>query len=490
MKTIADISDRVEILRITGDTGMEAPRIRFDSRQVEAGDLFVAVRGPLVDGHQFIPDVLAKGAAVIVAETEAPDLEEGLCWIQVKDSALALGQMAANYYDRPSEKLRLVAVTGTNGKTTTATLLFDLVRGMGYQAGLLSTVENRVGDKVIPSRLTTPDAVSIQELMAQMVEAGCTYAFMEASSHAIHQRRIAGLHFAGALFTNITHDHLDYHGSFANYIQAKKMLFDELPSSAFALVNADDPRGMVMLQNTKAKSYTYALKKMADYKAKILSYNLLGLHLDLDGADFHGRLIGGFNAYNYLAVYAAARLLGLEKTEILTVLSRLMPAPGRFETVVQPDRSVVGIVDYAHTPDALEKVLQTIQSLRQGKARIITVVGCGGDRDKAKRPIMAKTACKGSDQVILTSDNPRSEDPEQILHEMLEGVEAADRARVLSILARREAIRTAAVLAQAGDIVLVAGKGHEKYQEIKGVRHPFDDVAELRAALAGQTIQN
>ncbi|MCB9284251.1 MAG: UDP-N-acetylmuramoyl-L-alanyl-D-glutamate--2,6-diaminopimelate ligase [Lewinellaceae bacterium] len=484
MKRLSDILDRIPTLQLAGDADVSIRRIAFDSRTVEPGDVFVAVRGVQVDGHRFIPDVLKKGVAAIVAETAPEDMHPDLCWVQVADSAEALGQLAANFYGRPSEKLQVVAVTGTNGKTTTVTLLFDLVRELGYQAGLLSTVENRIGDRVLPSRLTTPDPVYIQERMAEMVDAGCTYVFMEASSHAIHQKRIAGLYFTGAVFTNITHDHLDYHGTFKNYIDAKKMLFDGLPAEAFALVNTDDPRGPVMLQNTAAKRYTYSLKKIADYKAKILDYNLLGLHLELDGADFYGRLIGAFNAYNYLAVYATARLLGLDKMEVLTVLSRLTPAPGRFETVVHANRNVVGIVDYAHTPDALEKVLQTIEKLRKGSGRVITVVGCGGDRDKAKRPVMAKVACQGSNQVILTSDNPRSEEPEQILAEMQEGVPAADRRKVLSILSRREAIRTACALAHDGDIVLAAGKGHEKYQEIKGVRHPFDDVAELRAALS------
>ena len=484
MKRLADILNRIPTLHTAGDTGISIGRIHFDSRTVEPGDVFVAVRGVQTDGHRFIPNAIQKGASAIVAEDAPENRPAGVCWIQVSDSAQALGQLAANFYNRPSENLQVVAVTGTNGKTTTATLLFDLVRQLGYQAGLLSTIENRIGDRILPSRLTTPDPVYIQERLAEMVDAGCTYVFMEASSHAIHQKRIAGLHVAGAVFTNITHDHLDYHGTFKNYIDAKKMLFDALPDTSFALVNIDDPRGLVMLQNTAAKRYTYALKKIADYKAKILDYNLSGLHLELDGADFYGRLIGAFNAYNYLAVYASARLLGLDKMEVLTVLSRLTPAPGRFETIIHADRRVVGIVDYAHTPDALEKVLQSIEKLRKGTERIITVVGCGGDRDKTKRPVMAQVACSGSNQVILTSDNPRSEEPEQILADMQEGVKSKDRHKVLAILSRKEAIRTACALAHDGDIVLVAGKGHEKYQEIKGVRHPFDDVAELRAALA------
>ena len=490
MIQLKNILDQIAVIRTEGDLSKEVRRIGADSRAIQPGDLFVAVRGVQVDAHRFIPEVLDKGASVIVAETTPENLPAGVCWVQVKDSAQALGQLASNFYGKPSEKLKLVAVTGTNGKTTTVTLLCDLVSAMGYKAGLLSTVENRIGSKVYPSKLTTPDPIYIQQHMAEMVESGCSFAFMEASSHAIHQKRIAGLRFSGAVFTNITHDHLDYHGTFANYIDAKKALFDELPAGAFALVNADDPRGSVMVQNTRAKTYTYALTKMADYKAKMLSYNLSGLHLDLDGAEFHGRLIGAFNASNYLAVYATARLLGLEKLEVLTVLSRLAPAPGRFETVVHPGRPVTGIVDYAHTPDALEKVLQTIDSLRQGKARIIAVVGCGGDRDKTKRPVMAAVTCKWSDQVILTSDNPRSEDPERILEEMMTGVEPQQQAKVLSILSRKDAIRTAYALAHPGDIVLVAGKGHEKYQEVNGVRHPFDDVEELRNALSGATLYN
>jgi len=488
MKQLRDILDSVTVLHLEGDPRTPVNRISADSRSIETGDLFVAVRGTQADGHRFIPDALEKGASVIVAETIPRPLPEGVCWVKVRDSALALGQLAADFYDNPSKKLKLVAVTGTNGKTTTVTLLFDLVRALGFKAGLLSTVENRIGDRVDPARLTTPDPVFIHRYLAEMVREGCSYAFMEASSHAIHQKRIAGLHFAGAVFTNITHDHLDYHGTFQHYITAKKMLFDELPEDAFALVNLDDPRGQVMVQNTAAVIHTYALKRMAEYKAKILSYNLSGLHLDLDGVEFHGRLIGAFNASNYLAVYATARLLGLGKMEVLTALSRLSPAPGRFETVVHPDRSVTGIVDYAHTPDALEKVLQTVNSLRHGKAKIIAVVGCGGDRDKTKRPVMAAMACKWGDQVILTSDNPRSEDPEQILNEMMQGVSTENYGKVLHILSRKEAIRTACALAQPGDIILVAGKGHEKYQEIKGVRHPFDDVAELRAALSSATL--
>ena len=490
MKQLSDILDRVTVLQMEGNPRTAVRRIGADSRAIEAGDLFVAVPGVQVDGHRFIPEVLQKGASVIVAQPAPAELRAGVCWVQVEDSTMALGLIAANFYDNPSRKLKLVAVTGTNGKTTTATLLCDLVRNLGYKTGLLSTVENRIGGKVYPSRLTTPDPVYIQRHMADMVEAGCSYAFMEASSHAIHQKRIAGLHFEGAVFTNITHDHLDYHGTFANYIAAKKQLFDELPSTAFALVNADDPRGSVMLQNTAAKTHTYALKKLAKFKARILSSGLLGLHMKLDGTDFHGRLIGAFNASNYLAVYATARLLGFEKTEVLTELSRLTPVPGRCESAALPGRSVVGIVDYAHTPDALEKVLQTIDELRKGKENIITVVGCGGDRDKTKRPVMAGVACKWSNRVILTSDNPRSEDPEQILREMMEGVLPEQQAKVLSILSRKEAIRTASALAQPGDIILAAGKGHEKYQEIKGVRHPFDDVAELLAALSGTTINN
>ncbi len=404
--------------------------------------------------------------------------------MKVKDSAEILGALAANFYDQPSKKLKLVGVTGTNGKTTTTTLMYDLFAALGYKVGLLSTIQNVIAGAVIPSTHTTPDAIALNAMLAEMVERGCDFAFMEVSSHAIHQRRVAGLHFAGAVFTNISHDHLDYHQTFQAYIEAKKQLFDDLPKASFALVNVDDKRGEVMLQNTDAKKYRYGLKRLVDFKAKIIENSLVGLHLNLDEMAFHGRLIGEFNAYNLLTAYAVARLLGQDKTEVLTVLSGLKAAEGRFDYLYHKQSKITSIVDYAHTPDALEKVLTTINDLKQD-GRIVTVVGCGGNRDKAKRPAMAKIACKWSDLVILTSDNPRSELPEQIIKEMEAGVPTEATKKVLCITDRRQAIKTACRLAQANDVILVAGKGHEKYQEIKGVKHPFDDKQILKEEFEG-----
>lgn len=469
--------------QISGTMDKEVSRIAFDSRQAVHGSLFAAVKGLHNDGHAFIDKAVQNGAATILLQDWPEHLHDGVTYLQVKDSAAALGHLAAAFFGYPARQLQLVGITGTNGKTTIATLLFDLVRRLGYKCGLISTIENRIGDEVLPSLYTTPDAVTVNNLLADMAESGCTYAFMEVSSHAVEQKRIEGLDFSGAIFTNITHDHLDYHKTFDNYIRAKKAFFDGLGKEAFALVNVDDRRGMVMVQNTKARIFRYGLRNLSDFKARILENTLEGLHLDLDGFDFHARLIGEFNAYNLLAVYAAAALLGHDKTEVLTALSRLAPAEGRFDMVADAERRITAIVDYAHTPDALEKVLQTLSKLRGG-GRVITVTGCGGDRDKAKRPLMAKNACEWSEQVILTSDNPRSEAPEEILADMQKGVPAAAAAKVLTITDRRQAIRTACTLAQPGDIILVAGKGHEKYQEINGVKHPFDDKEELRAALS------
>lgn len=487
MKTLADIlSQTPRATLLQGSADITLSGIRFDSRQVKPGDLFVALRGVQADGHLYLDQAVANGAAALVVEYLPQGFSTELPLVQTANNNEALGWIAAAFYNHPSRHLKLVAVTGTNGKTTTVTLLYQLVTALGYKAGLLSTVENRIGFQVLPASLTTPDAVYIQEKMAGMVASGCHFAFMEASSHAIHQRRIAGLQFAGAVFTNITHDHLDYHGAFQNYIAAKKMLFDDLPKEAFALVNIDDKRGPVMVQNTAARVQTYSLKKMADFRARILDFNIQGLHLQMDGVEMHARLTGAFNAYNLLAVYSVARLLGFSREEILPALSQLQAAPGRFETVEGSSKGITGIVDYAHTPDALEKVLAAIGEIRTKNSRILTVVGCGGDRDRAKRPVMAQTAVRKSDRVILTSDNPRSEDPEAILNEMEAGLETADRPRVLRISDRREAIRTACALAQKGDVVLVAGKGHEKYQEIKGVRYPFDDIAILQECLISQ----
>ncbi|MCB9291274.1 MAG: UDP-N-acetylmuramoyl-L-alanyl-D-glutamate--2,6-diaminopimelate ligase [Lewinellaceae bacterium] len=474
----------LDIIALEGSTSRSVEQLDFDSRKVKAGSLFVALRGTQVDGHQFIEKAIGQGAAAIVAEELPEQRQAPVTYIQVADSATALGRMANLFFGEPSRSLKLVGVTGTNGKTTTVTLLHNLFTALGYKAGLLSTVRNLIGQSPVEATHTTPDAVSINALLREMADAGCDYAFMEVSSHAAHQRRIAGLHFAGGIFTNISHDHLDYHKTFKAYIDAKKMFFDILPKTAFALVNADDRRGAVMLQNTRARKYTYSLRSMASFKAMILENSISGLHLDVDGREVFSRLIGEFNAYNLLAAYGAAILLGQDEVETLTALSQLRAAEGRFDYVAGPQGRRTGIVDYAHTPDALEKVLSTIHQLRQGNNRIITVVGCGGDRDKAKRPKMAKVACDYSDLVVLTSDNPRSEAPEAIIADMQAGVPAYATQKVLVATGRRDAIRAACKLAGPDDIILVAGKGHEKYQEVNGVRHPFDDKAVLAEALA------
>lgn len=467
---------------VSGDINQSIHRIDFDSRNVQKGSLFVAVRGTQTDGHAYLDKAIENGATAIIVEQLPETRSDQVIWIESADTSQTLGLLASRFYGEPSKHLRLVGVTGTNGKTTVVTLLHNLFSELGYRCGLLSTIENKIGQTIAPSTHTTPDAVSINALLAEMVAEGCTHAFMEVSSHAVDQKRIAGLQFAGGIFTNITHDHLDYHKTFQAYIEAKKGFFDGLGKGAFALINADDRRADVMVQNSKAVVYRFALKTMADFRARILENALSGLHLELDRQDFHGRLIGEFNAYNLLAIYGAAMLLGEKKEETLMALSQLKSAEGRFDYVEGGQRTI-GIVDYAHTPDALEKVLSTINQLRKGAARIITVVGCGGDRDRSKRPEMAKIACRMSDQVILTSDNPRSEVPEAIIAEMEAGVPEDLSNRVLSITDRRQAIKTACKLAQSGDIILVAGKGHEKYQEIKGVKHPFDDKEILNEAL-------
>jgi UDP-N-acetylmuramoyl-L-alanyl-D-glutamate--2,6-diaminopimelate ligase len=446
----------------------------MDSRAVKAMGVFVAVTGTLTDGHEYIEKAIASGAVAIVCERIPEQTLEHITYVQVANSAEALGFMASNFYDNPSEKIKVVAVTGTNGKTTTATLLFRLLRAMGFKAGLLSTVVNRINNQEIPATHTTPDPVSLNQLLNRMVEEGCEYCFMEASSHALHQNRVTGVKLAGGIFTNITHDHLDYHKTFAEYIKAKKILFDILPSSGFALINRDDRQGEIMVQNTKAKVKTYALHTMADYKAKVLENGFSGLHLILDGQDVYTRLMGGFNAYNLLAVYAAAVELGLGKLEVLTQLSTLEAPEGRFQ-YLQTQGKITAVVDYAHTPDALKNVLGTINEFRTGNEKVITLVGCGGDRDKTKRPEMARISAELSDQVVLTSDNPRSEDPETIIAEMKLGLDPVLVRKALAITDRREAIKLACTLAQPGDIILIAGKGHEKYQEIKGEKFPFDD---------------
>lgn len=482
MKLLSDILYKVRLEEVIGSTHMAISSVTFDSRKVTKGSLFVAVKGTATDGHQFIDLAISNGAAAIVCETLPAVENTTVTFVKVKDSSLSLGIIACNFFDNPSTRLKLVGVTGTNGKTTTVTLLFNLFRSLGYSTGLLSTVQNKINNTVIPSTHTTPDALSLNELLAAMVEQGCEYVFMEVSSHAVVQNRIAGLQFTGAVFSNITHDHLDYHKTFDEYIRAKKMFFDHLPAEAFALINKDDRNGMVMMQNTKAQRYTYSLRSIADFKCKIVENHLNGLFLNIDNQEVWVRLIGTFNAYNVLAVYATAMLLKQDKVNILTALSNLQSVEGRFQYVKSPG-GIIGIVDYAHTPDALKNVLDTIKDIRNGNEQVITLVGCGGDRDAAKRPVMAAIACEYSDKVILTSDNPRTEDPEEILNQMEKGIDVKDKRKTLRISDRREAIKTACSLSKPGDIILIAGKGHEKYQEIKGVKHDFDDFEILKETI-------
>jgi len=459
---------------------LEINDVQIDSRKIKSGSLFIAVKGVAFDGHQFIDKAIEAGAVAVVFQESFIERKEGVVCVEVENSAAAAGLIAHNFFGQPSEKMKLVGVTGTNGKTTIATLLYKLFTSLGYKCGLLSTVENYIGDKIVAATHTTPDAISLNALLKQMLEADCTHVFMEASSHAIHQHRITGLHFTGGIFSNITHDHLDYHKNFEEYIRVKKSFFDELPSSAFAISNADDKRGTVMLQNTNAKKYYYSLRTVADFKGKILDNSLTGLVMVVNDQEVHFRLIGEFNAYNLLAVYGTAVCLDVDKQEVLRNLSMLTGAEGRFDYLLSKQDKVIAIVDYAHTPDALLNVLATIRKLKKGFEKVITVVGCGGDRDKTKRPIMAEVACEHSDKVIFTSDNPRSEDPAQIIKDMEAGVGAAARRKYISIVDRKEAIKTAISLASKEDIILVAGKGHEKYQEIKGVRNHFDDKEVVR----------
>jgi|SRR6476661_687463 len=469
----------VTVLAQHGPADVAITGLTLDSREAAPGMAFFALRGTATDGHKYIATAVGQGAAAIICEELPAERSEGTAYVVVEDSAAALGHMAAAFYGHPSRQLQLVGVTGTNGKTTCATLLHKLLRELGYHTGLLSTVQNQIDEEVIPSTHTTPDAIRLNALLARMVAAGCTHACMEVSSHAVAQHRVTGLHFAGGIFTNLTHDHLDYHGTFENYLKAKKGFFDMLPKTAFALTNADDKRGPVMLQNTAARRENYSLRGAATFRARLIGNEVHGLHLEIDGREVQFRLIGVFNAYNLLAVYGAAVLLGEDPTEALTILSGLTTAPGRFEPIVSRRQRVTGIVDYAHTPDALENVLQTIQEIRQPSQQVITVVGCGGNRDAAKRPVMANLAARLSEKVILTADNPRFEDPLDILAQMQAGIGPADAPKVLTVPDRREAIRAAVELAGADDIVLVAGKGHETYQEVRGVKAPFDDKAVL-----------
>lgn len=476
---LAEILQNIVLLQTTGTTEIEVSGIQFDSRKVEKGCVFVATKGTASDGHQYISMAIEKGAAAIVCEDMPESVPTEVTIVQVENSADALGKMASAWFDFPSSKLTLVGVTGTNGKTTIATLLYKLFRELGYKAGLLSTVCNYVNDTAIEATHTTPDALALNELLAQMVEAGCDYAFMEVSSHSVDQRRIAGLEFDGGIFTNITRDHIDYHLTFENYLKAKKRFFDELTSEAFALTNADDKNGMVMLQNTKAKKYSYSLRSMADFKTRILEHGFDGMLLDMNDKEVNVSFIGKFNASNLSAVFGAAVLLGQDELEVLRVISSLHSVSGRFETLRSPN-GYTAIVDYAHTPDALTNVIETINQILQGNGRLITVVGCGGNRDKGKRPMMAREAVNGSWKAILTSDNPRFEEPQDILNDMLAGLDITEKAKSLTIVDRREAIRTACALAQPGDVVLVAGKGHEDYQIIQGVKHHFDDREVVR----------
>jgi len=482
-KILSDILIGVAGANVTGSDIVTIKSIILDSRKVLPGSLFVALRGTQTDGHQYIGTATELGATAILCEELPETLNENVTYVQVADSAEAMGLIAAAFYDNPSQNITLVGVTGTNGKTSVATFLFQLFRALGYRCGLISTVQNQVEDEVIPSTHTTPDAVALNQLLSQMQKKNCSHVFMEVSSHAVAQHRITGLHFAGGIFTNITHDHLDFHKTFDNYIKAKKGFFDQLPKTAFALVNLDDRRGAVMVQNTKAKVETYSLQTLATFKGKIISDTLAGMQMDINMQEVWFRVIGRFNAYNLLSVYGAAVLLGEKPEAVLTELSNLKSPPGRFEQFHSPD-NIVGIVDYAHTPDALENVLETIKHLRSGNEKVITVVGCGGNRDAEKRPKMAAIACKFSNRVILTSDNPRYENPMDILEQMRKGVPPLDYKKTSVIEDRYEAINRAFEEADPDDIILIAGKGHENYQEIKGVKHHFDDKEVLLEAFA------
>ncbi|HLT86730.1 MAG TPA: UDP-N-acetylmuramoyl-L-alanyl-D-glutamate--2,6-diaminopimelate ligase [Sphingobacterium sp.] len=471
---LRELLHAIPVQQLEGVLEVEVSSVCFDSRKVSADSLFVAVRGVHTDGHLYLDKAIENGATVLVLDTLPEQLRAEVTYVVVADTSYVLGLLASNFYSDPSKGLKLVGITGTNGKTTIATLLFNLFKSLGYHVGLLSTVENKIGDRVIPATHTTPDPIALNMLLREMADEGCDYCFMEVSSHAVVQQRIAGLRFAGGIFSNITHDHLDFHGTFDHYIKAKKKFFDDLDRFAFALTNIDDRNGAVMLQNTFAHKKTYGLKNMADFKAKIIESHLDGMLLQVDGHEVWVKLVGGFNAYNLLAVYGAAILLEQETMKVLTAMSDIAGAEGRFD-VVRSANGLVGVVDYAHTPDAVENVLSTIRELRKSGQQIITVLGCGGDRDKTKRPEMAEVAVRLSDKVIITSDNPRTEDPMDIIRDMEAGIDTKDRKHVFTIAERKEAIRAACHLAQTGDIVLVAGKGHEKYQEVNGVRHHFDD---------------
>lgn len=476
---LQEILKGVEVVSVLGNASADIRSVCFDSRKTAPGAMFIAVRGTLSDGHAYIAQAIGNGAVAVVCEQVPENPDPSVVFVTVADSSVTLGRIASNFYGDPSAKLKLVGVTGTNGKTTTATLLYDMFRKLGYKAGLISTVIYRIDGEEEEATHTTPDSIRLNELLSRMVDAGCGYCFMEVSSHSVVQHRVEGLTFAGGIFTNITHDHLDYHVTFANYIAAKKQFFDNLPKGAFALVNADDRNGKVMVQNTAAQVKTYSLRSFADYRCRIMETHFDGMELNLDGTEVWVGFLGRFNAYNLTSVYAATLLLGQDREEVLRVLSGLAPVSGRFE-YVRSLGGVTAIVDYAHTPDALENVINTINEIREPGKKLYIVIGCGGERDAAKRPVMARLAATGGDMAILTSDNPRNEDPEEILHQMKQGLEPG--ARYLSISSRREAIRAAAMMAEVGDIILIAGKGHETYQDIAGIKYPFDDKEEIAAA--------
>lgn len=476
---LKEILTSIQPVKITGNQDIEITGVDIDSRQVESGHLFMAMRGTQTDGHTYIPTAIEKGATAILCEELPAELAEGITYIQVADSEDAVGKIATTFYGNPSSKLELIGVTGTNGKTTIATLLYNVFRYFGYKVGLISTVCNYIDDEAIPTEHTTPDPITLNRLLGRMADEGCKYAFMEVSSHSIAQKRISGLKFAGGIFTNLTRDHLDYHKTVENYLKAKKKFFDDMPKSSFSLTNLDDKNGLVMTQNTKSKVYTYSLRSLSDFKGRVLESHFEGMLLDFNNHELAVQFIGKFNASNLLAVFGAAVLLGKKEEDVLVALSTLHPVAGRFESIRSP-QGYTSIVDYAHTPDALVNVLNAIHGVLEGKGKVITVVGAGGNRDKGKRPIMAKEAARASDRVIITSDNPRFEEPQDIINDMLAGLDAEDKKKTLSITDRKEAIRTACMLAEKGDVVLVAGKGHENYQEIKGVKHHFDDKEILK----------
>ena len=482
---LKEILKAINPLSITGNDEVEILSIQIDSRKVTDGCLFVAVKGTQTDGHAYIEKAVENGAAAIVCETLPKQIQEGICYITLKDTEDAVGKLATTFYGNPTQKLDLIGVTGTNGKTTIATLLYNMFRKFGYKVGLISTVCNYIDDEALPTDHTTPDPITLNQLLGRMADEGCKYAFMEVSSHAVAQKRISGLIFAGGIFTNLTRDHLDYHKTVENYLKAKKAFFDALPKTAFALTNLDDKNGKVMVQNTKAKVVTYSLRTMSDFKGKVLEDGFEGMLMDINNREVNVQFIGRFNASNLLAVYGTACMLGKEQEEIMLIMSLLKPVSGRFDALRSP-RGYTAIVDYAHTPDALINVLNTIQEVLNGKGQIITVVGAGGNRDKGKRPIMAQESVKRSDKVVITSDNPRFEEPQDIINDMLAGLNKEESRKVISIIDRKEAIRTACMLAQSNDVILIAGKGHENYQDVKGVKHHFDDKEIVRELFANE----